>query len=64
MVLLVAVPVRLSWCRDKNHDLFGNTNVILANKGLLHESVRSVVLATVTGEDFGLTLNDPFGGAQ
>lgn len=48
----------VSWCLDRNHELFGNTAEILYGKGLLHDVVRDVVAVAVTGDDLDMALAD------
>jgi hypothetical protein len=48
-------------CRDRNHQLFGNTSDILKARKLypIHDSVRNVVLSAVNGEGIEMTLGSP-----
>ncbi len=53
-------------CRDKEHVIFGDCAAKIAGFGLMesaggevHDAIRDVVLAAVTGEDFGLSLQSP-----
>lgn len=55
----------VSLCRDRSHELFGNTGEKLAAFGLVdsngrvHDSVRSIVLASVEGDDWEMQLVSP-----
>lgn len=53
-------------CRDPKHELWGNTRDKLTERNLVessgqpHSSMRNIVLSAVTGDDFDLTLGNPF----
>ena len=52
-------------CKDRDHELFGNTEEVLKARTLLqpngtvHESVRNVVQSAVQGEGLEMTLTWP-----
>ncbi len=51
-------------CRDENHKMFGNTMTTiekfnLAARGLVHQTVKDVVLSAVKGKELQMFLGDP-----
>jgi len=51
-------------CRDRNHKIQGNDGEILEKIGLMkdgviHDSVRNIVLSAVEGEDLNMVLLNP-----
>lgn len=51
-------------CRDSDHKIQGNDGEILEKMGLMkdgviHDSVRNIVLSAVVGEDLNMTIVDP-----
>jgi hypothetical protein len=52
-------------CRDPSHKLFGNTGEELKIRSLIqndcsvHSSIRNIVLSSVEGEGFDMTLMNP-----
>lgn len=52
-------------CRDADYRLFGNTAVLLHERGLMdtsghvHETIRNVVLSAVIGDGVEMTLTNP-----
>ena len=56
-------------CRDPNHNIFGNSGEKLAELSLIkitpgqppkvHDSIRSIVLSAVCGEDAEMTIRSP-----
>lgn len=60
----------VSLCRDRDHELFGNTAVKLQGLGLVdpggkvHGSIRNIVLSAVEGEDLEMRLISPLAEAE
>ncbi len=52
-------------CRDRNHELFGNTAVdlqglaLVGRDGFVHDSIRNIVLSAVEGEGLEMKLISP-----
>ena len=51
-------------CKDRTHVLFGNTGKVLEERslvqnGVVHDSVRNIVLSAVTGEGLEMRLTSP-----
>lgn len=51
-------------CKDRDHKLFGDAEkdleaLSLIQNGVIHESIKNVVLFSVEGEGFDMTLVDP-----
>lgn len=66
--LFADAPIALyeltEFCRDPQHELFGNAGGVLERYGLMqggrvHDAVRDIVLCAVVGADFDLTLQSP-----
>lgn len=52
-------------CRDKNHQLFGNTGErlkklrLIEEDGSIHGSIRNIVLSSAEGEGLEMTFKSP-----
>lgn len=54
----------LQKCRNPKHAMFGNSVEIveklgLMNSGLVHGTVKNIVLSAVAGDDLEMTINSP-----
>lgn len=61
----IALMELVSLCRDRDHELFGNTAVELRSfalvdlDGSIHRSIRNIVLSAVEGEGLEMRLISP-----
>ena len=61
----IAFAELVSLCRDRHHELFGNTAVELQRFGLVepggsvHNSIRNIILSAVEGEDLEMRFISP-----